>query len=126
MLRGEYFHQIDAKGRVRIPPKFKDALGQAVITRGTNGCLFIFSETEFRKQIEPRAYSTDLFDEVGNRQLRILASSAFELEIDDQGRSLLPKTLRDAIKIEKDVVFVGVINRVELWTKEDWERYLAG
>ena len=123
MLFGTYFHQTDVKGRVRIPPKFKDALGQVMITKGSNGCLFLFSAHEFKVQLGKKLNDTDLFDEGGNRQLRQMFSAAFELEEDAQGRCLLPKALREAAKIEKDIVFIGVGNRAELWAKEEWERY---
>ncbi|MCL2587109.1 MAG: division/cell wall cluster transcriptional repressor MraZ [Firmicutes bacterium] len=126
MLFGEYYHQVDAKSRVRIPPKFKDALGTVVITQGSDGALFLFSAPEFKLQLEKKMYATDLFDSDGNKHLRTIFSSAFELEEDAQGRCLLPKTLREKAKIDKDIVFVGVGNRVELWAKEEWERYNGG
>lgn len=123
MLTGEYFHQVDAKGRVRIPPKFKDALGSVMITKGAEGCLFIFSAPQFKQQLEKKMYETDIFDVAGNRQLRTVFSSVFEFEEDNQGRSLLPIALRKFAKIDKDVVFIGVGNRAELWAKEEWDRY---
>jgi len=123
MLFGTYFHQTDVKGRVRIPPKFKDALGQVMVTKGSDGCLFLFSSHEFKTQLGQKLSTTDLFDQTGNNQLRQVFSTAFELEEDAQGRVLLPKALRELAKIEKDIVFIGVGNRAELWAKEKWEAY---
>ena len=123
MLFGTHFHQIDAKGRVRIPPKFKDVLGSIMISKGSDGCLFLFNADEFKQQLGKKLNETDMFDTEGTRQLRSVFSSAFELEEDASGRSLLPKALRETTKLEKDVVFIGVGTRVELWSKEEWDRY---
>ena len=124
MLYGEYHHQIDAKGRVRIPPKFKDAIGAGMITKGTNGCLFLFKREEFEAQIQSKIEKSDMFDTKMARPLRQLMSSAFELEEDNQGRSLLPKALREFAQVDKDIVFIGVGNRAELWAREVYDKYM--
>ena len=126
VLFGEYFHQIDQKGRVRIPPKLKRALGDGcMVTKGTAGCLFLFSKTELETTIYDKLKSVPLSDLDAARPLRVLFSSAQELEEDNQGRTLLPKNLREFAKLGKDIVFIGVGDRAEIWAKEVYDKQFA-
>jgi len=126
MLFGEFHHQIDAKGRVRIPPKFKAALGNApMVTKGTAGCLFVFPSAELQATLE-KLKNVPLSDVEAAHPLRLLFSSAQELEEDNQGRTMVPKNLREFAKVNKDIVFIGVGLRAEIWAKEVYDKYIAG
>ncbi len=102
MLLGEYFHQIDTKGRVRIPAKLKSALGENfMVTKGTAGCLFVFSQDELTATID-KLRAVPLSDVAAAKPLRLIFSSAQGLEEDNQGRCMIPKNLREFAKIQKD------------------------
>ncbi len=123
MLIGTYRHAVDAKKRMRMPFKFKSELGQAyIITKGTAGNLFVFSATEF-DEIYKKLTSLPMFDEEAQKAVRKFLSSAFETEEDAQGRVLLPKELVNFAKIDKNLVFVGAGNRVEIWAEEAWDKF---
>lgn len=121
MLIGTYRHSVDAKKRMRMPSKFKAELGSNfVITKGNSGNLFVFSATEF-SVLHEKMIHIPLFDEEAQKPIRKFLSSAFEAEEDNQGRVLLPKELVKFAGIEKNLVFVGLGNRVEIWAEEKWE-----
>ena len=122
MLIGTYRHSVDAKQRMRMPFKFKSELGaDFVITKGSSSNLFVFSKTEF-SALYNKLISLPLFDEEAQAPIRKFLSSAFEAEEDNQGRVLLPKELVKFAGIEKNIVFVGVGNRVEIWAEEKWDK----
>ncbi|MBQ4541641.1 MAG: division/cell wall cluster transcriptional repressor MraZ [Clostridia bacterium] len=122
MLIGTYRHSVDAKKRMRMPSKFKSELGaNFVITKGNSGNLFVFSNEQFSALYE-KMVSLPLFDEEAQKPIRKFLSSAFEAEEDNQGRVLLPKELVKHAGIEKNMVFVGVGNRVEIWAEEAWDK----
>ena len=126
MLYGEHHHQIDQKGRIRIPAKIKAALGENfIVTKGTAGCLFLFSQPELGN-LHEKLKNVPLSDNEAQRPLRLIFSSASELDEDNQGRFLLPKNLREWASIQKDLVVIGVGTRAEIWAKEEYERYLKG
>lgn len=123
MFLGEYKHNCDDKNRLRLPPKFrKDLSGGAVITKGNDGCLFVVPKNQFEKVLE-KIDNLPMFDSKAQMPLRMLFSSAVEVQEDNQGRFLLPANLKDFAKINKEVVFIGVGNRVELWSQEVWDKY---
>lgn len=122
MLIGTYRHSVDAKKRMRMPSKFKSELGSNfVITKGNSGNLFVFSNEQFSALYE-KMVNLPLFDEEAQKPIRKFLSSAFEAEEDNQGRVLLPKELVKHAGIEKNLVFVGVGNRVEIWAEEAWDK----
>lgn len=123
MLYGEYEHTLDAKGRLTMPSRFRDELGEKfMLTRGTNGCLFIFPAAEWASFSEKlRLIPTT--DQVAQQFLRLLFAGACECETDKQGRILLPLKLRQHAGIEKDAVIIGAFNRAEIWSREGWEAY---
>lgn len=122
MLIGTYRHSIDSKNRIRFPSKFKSELGvNFVVTMGTNKNLYIFSKDKF-DEIYQKLTSIALFDEEAQKPVRKFLSSAFEVDEDTQGRHLLPKELCKYAELEKDIVFVGVGNRVEIWSEENWNK----
>lgn len=123
MLIGTYRHQLDQKMRFRMPAKFKDQLEPGfIVAKGTNGCLFCFSKQEFEKLYEKLA-SVPMFDTEAQKPIRALLASAFETEEDNQGRILLPQELRAYANMEKNIVTIGVGNRVEIWSEEKFDEY---
>ncbi|SHE84329.1 MraZ protein [Thermoanaerobacter uzonensis DSM 18761] len=123
MLMGQYEHTIDAKGRVIIPAKFREELGERfVLTKGLDNCLFVYSLEEW-KNIEAKLKTLPLTKKDARAFTRFFLAGAVECEIDKQGRILIPANLREHAKIEKDVIFIGVSTRVEIWSKEVWEEY---
>ena len=127
MIIGTYFHQLDQKNRFRIPAKLKEKLGgELILTIGSAGALELFSAEELDVSVLSKLPNISLFDETAQKSLRILLSSAHELEEDNQGRFLLPQSLKTYAEITKDIVIIGVGNRAEIWAKERWESYISG
>ena len=120
MFMSQYNHTIDAKGRVFIPAKYREALGeQFVLTKGLDGCLFLYPNQEwerFAEQLKALPSTKEA------RQLqRFFLAGAAEAEIDKQGRILIPANLRQHAALDKQAVFVGMLGKVELWSEERWE-----
>lgn len=127
MLFGEYYHQIDEKGRIRIPSKLKSALGEnLVVTKGTAGCLFLLKQEAWSNDLFEKLKNVPISDHEAQKPIRMLLSSGSELEGDNQGRFLMPKNLREFANIKKDIVFIGVGNRAEIWAREEYDAYLRG
>lgn len=123
MFVGEYLHNVDEKGRVAVPAKFREWLENgAVLTRGTDGCLAFYRMNEWDKLVEKISSLPQSKVEVRN-YARLILSGAADVKLDKQGRVNLPKFLVDFANISKKVVFVGVNNRLELWDKEKWDDY---
>ena len=121
MFMGEYNHTIDPKGRIIIPAKFRDVLGeQFVITKGLDGCLFVYDEREW-KAFEEKLKTLPITNKEARAFVRFFLAGAADVESDKQGRILIPGVLRDHAKLIKDVVLVGVGSRVEIWSKECWD-----
>lgn len=124
MFLGTYRHQIDQKNRMRVPAKFKNELGaDFVVTKGTSGCLFLLPKSD--NEMFKKLAALPVFDEAAQRSARAILSSAFIAEEDGQGRVLLPKELIAHASIVKNIVFVGVGQRVEVWAEEIWDKYNA-
>ena len=120
MFMGEYSHTIDTKGRLIIPSKFREELGETfVVTKGLDGCLFVFSDEEW-KAFEIKLKSLPLTNKNARQFARFFVAGATPCELDKQGRILLPATLREFAGLEKDVVLTGMLNRIEIWSKEKW------
>ncbi len=119
--KGEYSHSIDAKGRLIIPAKFRDLLGeQFVVTKGFDGCLFVFDQDGW-DAFEEKLRELPM-DIPGARMLgRFFMAGADDVEVDKQGRILLKSTWLQHAGIEKEAVVAGVGNRVEIWSKEKWD-----
>ncbi|MCD7728645.1 MAG: cell division/cell wall cluster transcriptional repressor MraZ [Clostridia bacterium] len=123
---GEYNHQLDAKNRIRIPFKLKRDLGENYyFTRGTDNCIFILPEEVAKEQLE-RISEVKMTDVEKRRGARSFAKSFVAAEEDNQGRVVLPASLREFARIDKDVVFCGVGKRIELWSKEVYDKYFEG
>ncbi len=120
MLIGEYEHTIDAKGRLSMPSKLRRDMGEAfIVTKGLDGCLFAFSQEEW-KNFETKLKSLPLSDKNARNFVRFFLAGATECEIDKQGRFLIPSNLRIAANLEKEAVIIGVGTRLEIWNKDVW------
>ena len=120
MFMGEYSHTIDTKGRLIIPSRFREELGETfVVTKGLDGCLFVFSDEEW-KAFEIKLKSLPLTNKNARQFARFFVAGATPCELDKQWRILLPATLREFAGLEKDVVLTGMLNRIEIWSKEKW------
>ena len=123
MFYGEYQHSVDAKGRVIIPSKFRDELGEKfIITKGLDNCLFAYSSEEWTN-LETKLRSLPFTDKDVRAFVRFFFAGATECELDKQGRILIPQNLREYASLEKDVYIIGVSTRVEVWDKSKWESY---
>lgn len=125
MFMGEYRHNVDTKGRLIVPAKFREDLGEVfVLTRGLDQCLFGYPMSEW-KIIEEKIKSLPLTKKDARAFARFFFSGATECEIDKQGRINIPTTLLQYGKIEKECVVLGVSNRIEIWDKEIWGNYFT-
>ncbi|HLR53492.1 MAG TPA: division/cell wall cluster transcriptional repressor MraZ [Pseudogracilibacillus sp.] len=125
MFMGEYQHNLDTKGRVIIPAKFREELGDNfVMTRGLDQCLFAYPMEEW-KLLEQKLKKLPLTKKDARRFTRFFFSGAVECEVDKQGRINIPQPLRNYSDLEKECVIIGVSNRIELWAKDAWEENLA-
>ena len=121
MFMGEYNHTIDAKGRLIVPSKFREILGDAfVVTKGLDGCLFVYDNEEW-KLFEEKLRSLPITNKEARQFVRFFLAGATEAEVDKQGRILIPNVLREFAELIKDVVLVGVGSRIEIWGKERFE-----
>lgn len=122
---GEYQHTIDEKGRMIIPAKFRDELGEHfVITRGLDNCLFVYPQSEW-KLIEQKLKTLPFTRSDARAFTRFFFSGAIECELDKQGRVNIAANLRQYAELQKDCVVIGVSNRVEIWSKEKLEEYFS-
>ena len=123
MLLGEYKHNVDAKGRVSVPSKFRGDLGQSfVVTKGLDNCLYLYSKDEWKK-FEDKLKNLPITSQVARSFVRFFFAGASECEVDKQGRINIPQNLREYAKIQKDVVIVGVSTRAEIWSNDNWNKY---
>ena len=125
MLLGEYRHNLDVKGRVAIPAKFREKLETgAIVTRGLDSCLFLFAEAEW-KALAEKLVALPLAQANSRAFVRLMLSGAMDVEFDSQGRILIPDYLRKYAGLGKEVVVAGLYNRIEMWDKDTWESYKA-
>lgn len=123
MFIGEYQHSLDAKNRIIIPAKLRDGLGDKfVITKGLDGCLYAYPIDEWRN-LEEKLKKLPLTNKDARTFVRFFFSGATEVETDKQGRGLIPANLKEYASIEKDIVSIGALTRVEIWSKEKWDEY---
>ncbi|WP_044896128.1 division/cell wall cluster transcriptional repressor MraZ [Bacillus alveayuensis] len=124
MFMGEFHHTVDAKGRIIIPAKFREGLGEVfVLTRGLDQCLFGYPMNEW-KSLEEKLKSLPLTKKDARAFTRFFFSGAVECELDKQGRVNITAPLLKYAKLEKECVVIGVSNRIELWSKDIWEKYV--
>ena len=124
MFMGEYHHNIDTKGRIVIPNKVRDDLGENfIVTRGLDGCLFLYPKTEWDNVI---AKYKEIPDTKNKRQfMRIFLSGATVCEYDKQGRINIPKPLVEYAKLVKDCIIIGVDEKLEIWSRDCWEKFIS-
>ena len=121
MFMCEYNHTVDAKGRLIIPAKFREALGdEFVVCKGLDDCLYVYSNQDweaFAKQLT----SLPLTDKDARQFVRFFMSGASQVEVDKQGRILVPPSLRTYAQLDKEVILAGAGHRIEIWDKDRWE-----
>ncbi|MDP1853372.1 MAG: division/cell wall cluster transcriptional repressor MraZ [Candidatus Omnitrophota bacterium] len=127
MFYGEYQHTIDRKGRIILPSKFREVaksnfIEKFFVTRGLDKCLFMFAEDEWKNQ-EQKFKSMPFTKQEARRFNRLYFSGAVEMAADKQGRILLPQYLKDFAGIKRDIVIIGVANRIEIWDKTLWQEF---
>lgn len=130
MFYGEYEHTLDRKGRLIIPAKFREVFKENYIekfyvTRGLDKCLFVFTEEEWKLQ-EQKFKALSFTKSEARRFNRLYFSGACELTCDKQGRILLPSYLKGFAGIQREVMVVGISNRIEIWSKDGWKKFYEG
>ncbi len=120
---GEYQHVLDSKGRVIMPSKFREGLGERfVVTKGLDHCLFVYPQNEWQ-EFERKLRTLPLTSKDARAFTRFFFAGATECELDKQGRILIPANLREYAELVKELVIIGVASRVEIWSKERWDEY---
>ena len=123
MFLGQYQHSIDAKGRLIVPAKFREGLGERfVVTKGLDNCLFAYPQEEW-KIFEEKLKQLPLTNPGARKFVRFFFAGAVECELDNQGRIMVPTHLREYAGLKKDIVSIGVNNRIEIWNKDNWNEY---
>ena len=123
MLIGEYEHSLDVKGRLILPAKIREDMGDKfIVTKGLDGCLFGFSQDEWAN-FEDKLKTLPLTNKNARDFVRFFLSGATECEIDKQGRFLITSNLREYATLEKDAIIIGVGTRIEIWNREKWKSY---
>ncbi len=123
MFIGKYYHTLEAKGRVSLPKDLRQNEKEWVVTRGLDGCLFVFTQAAFQTQLQP--FSQSPFVHKNNRDfMRLMSGEASQVNVDELGRIGLPDHLIQAAGLKKDVVVVGAMNRIEIWDQTKYHKYL--
>jgi MraZ protein len=127
MFYGEYEHKIDRKGRLIIPAKLREIFKENYaekffVTRGLDGCLFVFTEDEWKLQ-EQKFKALSFTKSEARRFNRLYFSGACEVTCDKQGRVLLPQYLKEYASISREVIIVGLSTRIEIWSKDKWKQF---
>ena len=123
MLLGEYQHNLDSKGRVAIPAKFKEELAAgAIITRGIDNCLFVFANKEW-DELAKKLTALPLAQANSRAFVRLMLAGAMDVQLDSQRRILIPDYLRKYADLKKKVTIAGLYNRVEIWDAGRWSEY---
>jgi len=123
MFIGEYNHNLDDKGRIAIPKKFRDDLTKgAVVTKGLDNCLFVYTKKEWEKLANKIAQLP--FSQAKSRAFsRLMLAGAMDVKIDKQGRVILPDYLRKFAGLKKETIVAGLFNRLEIWDAKKWDDY---
>ena len=123
MFIGEYQHNLDTKGRITMPSKFREELGNTFyITKGMDGCLFVFPEAEWI-EMDKKINALRLSRKDARGIARLFYAGAIDVSLDKMGRVLLPGHLRQYASLEKEAIIIGVSSRVEIWDKDRWQSY---
>ena len=129
MFYGEYYHTVDRKGRLILPARFRDickehGIEKFFITRGLDKCIFMFNEEEWRVQ-EQKFKSMPFTKQESRNFNRMFFSGAVEVAPDKQGRFIVPQYLKDYANIKRDVIIIGISNRIEVWNSATWKEFYA-
>ena len=123
MFIGEYQHNLDAKGRIIIPSRFRDELHNTfILTRGLDGCLTIYSQEQWEK-LFTEINRLPTTKKAARQYIRMLTSTASECTLDNQGRIQIPSFLSKPVNITKECVVIGANDHIEIWDKDTWTRY---
>ncbi|MFA5108951.1 MAG: division/cell wall cluster transcriptional repressor MraZ [Patescibacteria group bacterium] len=123
MFIGEYNHNLDDKGRLAIPAKFRAILKKgAVVTKGLDNCLFLYSKEQFEK-IAQKFASLPISQAPARAFMRHMLAGAMDVEFDNQGRVTLPEYLREFSNVKKSVIIAGLYNHLEIWNETAWNKY---
>ncbi|WP_237036454.1 division/cell wall cluster transcriptional repressor MraZ [Mediannikoviicoccus vaginalis] len=123
MFIGEYQHNLDTKGRITMPSKFREELGKTFyITKGMDGCLFVFPEDQWI-EMDKKINALRLSRKDARGIARLFYAGAIDVSLDKMGRVLLPGNLRQYASLEKEAIIIGVSSRVEIWDKDRWQSY---
>ena len=123
MFMGQYNHTIDTKGRLIVPSKFRELLGdEFVVSKGMDGCLFVYANDDWTA-FEQKLTSLPLINKEARKFARFFLAGASQVEVDKQGRILIASNLREFAGLEKEVVVIGVLNKIEIWSKDKWLKY---
>jgi len=125
MFIGEYSHNIDSKGRLNLPAKFRRNIRQSVVvTRGLDRCLFVYTSDEWQ-QLAEKLSKLPISHKKSRAFARLMLAGAWDAEIDSQGRIILPEYLRSYARLAKHVTVTGLYNRIEIWDEDAWNEYKA-
>jgi MraZ protein len=125
MLLGEYAHTIDDKNRLTLPAKFRDSFADGgVVTRGLDGCLYLYAQSEWESLVAGRLAELDPLLEEGRLMQRYFFSAAAEAEPDKQGRIMIPGALLEHARLGREVVVAGVYDHLEIWDRAGWREHL--
>ena len=123
MFVGKYYYTLQAKNRISLPTDFREQTDKWIVTRGLDGCLFIFKQLDF--ETEAANLSQRSFTKKANRDfIRLMVNEAQQIETDNNGRVHLPKYLIDYADLNKDLVIVGSFNRIEIWDRDRYHQYI--
>jgi len=129
MFYGEYYHTVDRKGRLILPARFREickehGIERFFITRGLDKCIFMFNEEEWRVQ-EQKFKSMPFTKQESRNFNRLFFAGAVEIVPDKQGRFIVPAYLKDYANIKRDVIIIGISNRIEIWNSATWKEFYA-
>jgi MraZ protein len=125
MLLGEYRHNLDTKGRMAVPAKFRESLNAgAIITRGIDSCLFVFTNSDWEELVK-KLIALPIAQANSRAFVRLMLAGATDVALDNQGRILIPDYLRKYANLKKEVVVAGLYNRFEIWDNVEWNNYKA-
>ncbi len=126
MFIGEYQHNLDQKGRLAVPAKFRNKLAKgAVVTKGLDNCLFLYTKEEWEK-LASKLAALPISKANTRAFARLMLAGAMDVQLDKQGRIVLPEYLRKYAQMKKKTIIAGLYNRLEIWDEDEWNKYKKG
>jgi MraZ protein len=126
MFIGEYQHNLDQKGRLAVPAKFRNKLAKgAVVTKGLDNCLFLYTKEEWEK-LASKLAALPISKANTRAFARLMLAGAMDVQLDKQGRIILPEYLRKYAQMKKKTIIAGLYNRLEIWDEDQWNKYKKG